>query len=133
MKHRIIALILIIFLLVTTGISFAQDTQATVAAATLQVRAQPGNGEVIGSFSNGITVTVTGRENVDGNGGVWVVASSGGTTGWVLSDYLNFPGGFVIENLPIVAPDGAAVSGGSAPQPQPALVRLPVGVDTVAT
>lgn len=95
--------------------SLAQDgVQARVEVAGLNVRVQPGTDSArVGSFDYNIMVTVTGREDQANNGGVWVYASAdGGATGWVLSDFLEFPAGFDLNSLPVIEVEGVAGSGG---------------------
>lgn len=93
----------------------AQDgVQARVQVAGLNVRALPGTDAArVGSFPLDAMVTVTGREDILGNGGIWVYAAlEGGATGWVLSDFLEFPSGFDVNSLSIIAAEGVAGAGG---------------------
>lgn len=97
--------------------AFAQDSvQATVGVDTLNVRSQPGtDAPIIASFNLDTVVNVTGREDQLDNGGIWVFAQpvSGGSSGWVLSDFLLFPAGTIIEYLPVIDTTGVAVEGES--------------------
>lgn len=97
-------------------IAYAQGgVQATVIPDNLVVRIRPGiNASPLGEFSRDTVLTIEGREDLDGNGGVWVLATpaSGGLRGWVHSDYLAFPAGFVMDSLPLISP---TILDGSAP------------------
>jgi hypothetical protein len=86
------------------------SVDATITSDNLNVRRTP-NGEVVGTLNSNTTVRVTAREDQQGNGGIWVLVSGGGVEGWVLSEFVQFPSGFVMESLP--------VSGAEAPAPQP--------------
>ena len=91
--------------------AYAQDDDsgvpATVAPDFVFVREAPGtSSDQIDEFPRGMSLTVHGRENQAGNGGMWVLVTpaSGGTTGWVLVDLLNFDPVFVLNTLPIIDP-----------------------------
>lgn len=97
----------------------AQDFQATVTADTLRVRATPGlNAAEVGVFPSGTVVTLSGREDLQGNGGVWVLASNGATTGWVLESYLAYS--LDINSLPVISDFAAATGAASSPAAAPA-------------
>ncbi len=94
----------------------AQATTATVAVDALNVRANPGTDSPrIDQFSLGTVLNVSGREDQLGNGGVWVFAQpvNGGTEGWVLWEFLQFPDGFIVETLPVINATGNAGEGAS--------------------
>ena len=99
-------------------------TEATIAVDQLNVRATPGTeGSVIDVFRLNTTVLVSGREDQLGNGGIWVFATpvAGGTSGWILSEFVQFPAGFVIETLDVintqgVQGEGADPSAASSPE-----------------
>lgn len=83
--------------------------QATVSVDSLNVRAQPGiDSPRIDQFLLGTVLNVSGREDELGNGGIWVFAQpvSGGTQGWVLWEFLQFPNDFIVETLPVIAATG---------------------------
>jgi hypothetical protein len=90
--------------------AYAQDdsgTPATVAPDFVFVRESPGTTAAEADvFPRGTSLTVHGRENQPGNGGMWVLVTptSGGITGWVLVDLLNFDPSFVLNTLPIIDP-----------------------------
>lgn len=97
--------------------------QARVTPDNLNVRAQPGtDAALVGRFTLDTILVVEGRENEQGNGGVWVFASpvGGGTRGWVISDYLEFPADFIIESLPIISAQGSGSASSTTPSEQPA-------------
>ncbi len=101
--------------------------QARVTPDNLVVRTQPGtDSPMIDTFPRNTVLAIEGRENQLGNGGIWVFGSpvNGGTQGWVLSDYLEFPASFVIETLPIIDATGAASGGGEEDETPP---PVPVG------
>jgi uncharacterized protein YraI len=101
-----------IFLLALSALApavWAQDFQATVTADSLRVRATPGlSSAEVGTFALGASVSLSGREDVQGNGGLWVLASDGTTTGWILETYLAYTRN--INELPIVAADASAAA-----------------------
>lgn len=97
----------------------AQDpvTTATVSVDILNVRAQPGtDSAIIDAFAFGTVVNVSGREDALGNGGIWVFAqpTTGGTQGWVLWEFLQFPSNFIVETLPVIQASGNAAEGANA-------------------
>jgi uncharacterized protein YraI len=90
--------------------------QATVIPDNLLVRSQPGTDKaIIDRFAVGTVLNVSGREDELGNGGIWVYAQpvGGGTQGWVLSLFLQFPSDFIVETLPVVSSSGASAGGAS--------------------
>ncbi|MBI5929161.1 MAG: SH3 domain-containing protein [Chloroflexi bacterium] len=95
--------------------------QARVTTDSLAIRLRPGvNASPLGLIPLNAVVNITGREDQQGNGGVWVYGSpeSGSPTGWMLSDYLQFGHDFVMENLPVLTVEGAApTSGGTNTTP----------------
>jgi len=92
------------------------SVDATVVPDQLIVRQSPGSGApAVGNFSGNSSVNVTGREDQDGNGGVWVFASNGSVTGWVLYNYLLFPNGFFLESLPVLDSSGSATTNTAPP------------------
>jgi uncharacterized protein YraI len=87
------------------------SVEARVTASNLRIRQQPGfSGRVLGNLDLDTILRVEGREDQLDNGGIWVYGTpvEGGTTGWVLSNYLAFPTGFVIESLPVINAVGEA-------------------------
>jgi uncharacterized protein YraI len=110
-----IALLLsLIMLLSLTPPVHAQsgDVEARVVANRLNVRQSPGTGApVVGQFAYGAVVRVTGRAG----DGVWVYATppDDDRAGWVHSGYLDFPAGFAMATLPVIATP--ATAGPSAP------------------
>lgn len=116
---------LVVGLLLSVAPSFPQaeaqgPVQATVTTDTLNVRGTPGdNGELIDRFTLNTVLNVEGREDQQGNGGVWVFAqpASGGSRGWVLSDWLLFPDNFRIEDLPIIDVTGEAGANANVSDP----------------
>ena len=94
----------------------AQGSVTATTADQLNVRETPGlNATMLGAYPQGTVLNVEGREDQLGNGGIWVYTTpaGGGTTGWVLSDYLVFPAGFVIESLPVINATGQQSSSGA--------------------
>lgn len=90
--------------------------QATVIPDNLLVRSQPGTDKaIIDRFQSGTVVNITGREDELGNGGIWVYAQpvGGGTQGWVLSLFLQFPADFIVETIPVISASGNAADGAS--------------------
>lgn len=57
---------------------------------------------VLGELLRDTIIILEGRENVIGNGGIWVYGSVDGTLGWVDSGYLRLPTGIKIDQLPII-------------------------------
>ena len=100
----------------TSDTAFAQaGTQGRVTTDELNVRAQPGtDSTIVGVFTLNTMIAVEGREDQLGNGGVWVFGApaGGGTEGWVLAEFLQFPDGFNITTLPVINATG---SGNGAP------------------
>ncbi|NDJ85277.1 MAG: SH3 domain-containing protein [Chloroflexi bacterium] len=84
----------------------AQDSvEARVITDNLNVRSNPGIGfPVRGQYMFNMMVRVEAREDVEGNGGLWVYtrAVDGSLEGWVFSEYLDFPPTFIYTSLPIV-------------------------------
>lgn len=102
--------------------------QARVIPDNLIVRERPGiNARSLGVVSRNTMIAVEGREELAGNGGVWVYGSpvEGGFKGWMLSDYLAFPVGFTMESLPLLDLSGSAVSSGGGSE-TPA-IEVPAG------
>jgi len=84
---------------------------ATVLASSLNVRQMPNSDAlIVGMVAYQTQLRVTGREDTLGDGGLWVYSASldGSISGWVRSDYLEFPAGFDIFSLPLL-------SGGETP------------------
>jgi uncharacterized protein YraI len=119
---------LIVLLIITLTVPLAQSqlvntaapvqaqgpVEATVAASGLRIREFPGyTSRIIGNHNLDTVLRLEGREDQLGNGGIWVYGTpvGGGTTGWVLSDYLVFPAGFDIYSLPVI------VAAGDTPAP----------------
>lgn len=57
---------------------------------------------VVGELLRDTIIIIEGRENVIGNGGIWVYGSVDGKLGWVDSGYLRLPTGIKIDQLPII-------------------------------
>ncbi len=118
--QSILGLLLMITLLTAlfpiANISRAQDPiQARVIPQLLNVRDVPGpNSNVIGQYPSGTVVNVQGREDQPDNGGLWVYVApvAGGTTGWVLIDYLEFQPGVNLDSVPVTTATG---TGSTAP------------------
>lgn len=95
--------------------------QARVTTDRLAIRMRPGiNASPLGTIPLDTVVNITGREDQQGNGGIWVYGSpeSGSPTGWMLSDYLRFSPDFVMNNLPVLTVEGmASNTGGTNPAP----------------
>lgn len=97
--------------------------QARVTPDNLNVRATPGeDAPLIDRFLRDTILVIEGREDLQGNGGIWVFASpvNGGTRGWVISTFLEFPSGFVVESLPVISVEGVAAAGAEGTTPAPA-------------
>lgn len=110
MKGRFFKWILVLaVVLVGASAADAQQSDGTVTVDQLRVRATPGtNAPVIGMFSYNTAVTLSGREDQEGNGGVWVLASNGSLTGWVLVDYLQLRSDLNVLSLPVVSAEGSS-------------------------
>ena len=125
MRYRTLFTFSVLLLLMTILIPMANaqsSVEATIASDALNVRSTP-QGDPVGTLNSNTPVTVTGREDQQGNGGVWVLVSGAGVQGWVLSDFVQFPDGFRMEDLPVVTPDGTVVSndsGGGSTESGPA-------------
>lgn len=93
-------------LLLSAGAYAQAPVEATVVPFELNVRAAPSTrSALLGVFDQGASISVTGREDEPGNGGVWVYATNGTLSGWVLSDYVRFIRGS-IGSLPVIAGGG---------------------------
>ncbi len=123
-----------IFLLITTFLFSAASlkshptahaqgpVQARVTTDSLAVRVRPGiNASPLGLIPLDAIVNITGREDQQGNGGIWVYGApeSGSPTGWMLSDYLRFAPDFVMENLPVLTVDGVTPTSGGTTNTTP--------------
>ncbi|NLX09254.1 MAG: SH3 domain-containing protein [Chloroflexi bacterium] len=117
----LVAALLGITLAPGASLALAQsDVQASVLPQTLNVRGTPSpDGIVLGQYAHGTVVRVSGREDVPGDGGVWVYtrALQGGIAGWVRSDYLEFGPGFNVFSLPVLGAAAPAppADGGAVP------------------
>jgi uncharacterized protein YgiM (DUF1202 family) len=115
------------------SVVYAQDTvQGRVRTDSLAVRQRPGiNAPVVGQVSLGTVVNINGREDTQGNGGVWVYGTpdGGGPTGWMLSDYLDFPAGFNVNGLPVLTVEGSGTTNPPANPGAPSNppVEIPAG------
>lgn len=93
------------------GVVSAQDSaQARVIVYELNVRdSYHTEGEVVGVYTQGMMVSLLGREDEAGNGGMWMYVApvDGGVEGWVLSAYLEFSPDFLLSAVPIIQGDGA--------------------------
>jgi uncharacterized protein YraI len=129
-------------LLVVSVLSFSfvllsnaqEPVDAEVVPDYLFVRANPSpSAEQLGSFTRGTVLQVEGRETNSNDGGSWVYVTpdGGGTSGWVLSNFLLFPENYNIGVLPVMngttAPSASAPSApqGSAPAAASTLDGLP--------
>lgn len=116
-------IILSFLLLVIPSVSSAQGgVDGTVTTSELNVRALPGMDAVIlGKYTLGTQVTIEGREDVQGNGGTWVLTTpvGGGLRGWVLVDYLQLRSDLNVNLMPVIAIADAG-SGQTVQQPAPA-------------
>lgn len=97
----------------TSTVQAQGPISARAGADNLNVREQFGlNSRVVGQFSLNETIQVQGREDNLGNGGIWVYATNGNITGWVLSEYIIFPNGYnTVYTLPIVNASGVGPTG----------------------
>lgn len=89
--------------------TYAQDdngVSATVISAGLTVREGPGiNFADLAVIPQNAEFQVEGRENLPDNG-LWVYGQTeDGLYGWVFSDFLAFPSGFVMLDLPVFGTD----------------------------
>lgn len=109
--------VLIILLGLTIGVItvYAQETvQAKVLPIQLNVRQSPStDAPVLGQLLHGMTVTVTGRQ--DAGAPMWVAITAPDLSGWVRSDFLQFPDGYDLNRLPVTAASGAAVASNNPP------------------
>ncbi|MBI5929773.1 MAG: SH3 domain-containing protein [Chloroflexi bacterium] len=118
--------------------SRAQDPiQARVIPQLLNVRDVPGpNSNVIGQLSGGTVVNVQGREDQADNGGLWVYVTptTGGLTGWVLIDYLEFQPGVNLDTVPLTNATGTGSTAPSNPTtPSDPAPVAPTGAATGTT
>lgn len=120
------ALLLILALLAVPLAASAQvEIQATVVPYLLNVREAPQmDATVLGQFPGGTVLRLTGRENSPNDGGVWVYGTpvEGGITGWVLSNYLEFPSDGYVFALPVVDVSGVPLP--DSPPAQPPAVEV---------
>lgn len=65
---------------------------------------------VVGELPRDSIFIIEGRENILGNGGIWVFGSSNGLIGWVNAGYLRLPSTIKINHLPIVDVTTAAIT-----------------------
>lgn len=116
-------IILSFLLLVIPSVSSAQGgVDGTVTTSELNVRALPGmDAAILGKYTLGTQVTIEGREDVQGNGGTWVLTTpvGGGLRGWVLVDYLQLRSDLNVNLMPVIAIADAS-SGQTVQQPAPA-------------
>lgn len=99
----IVSILTLILLLPTYPLDAQADAgiQATIAVAEVNIRREPSlNREWVGTLTQGVVVSVHGKEDLHGNGGVWVYITTDNLAGWVLSDYLQFPSDVVASALP---------------------------------
>lgn len=97
-------------LLLSVGAYAQTAVEATVVPFELNVRAAPSTrSALLGVFDQGASISVTGREDEPSNGGVWVYATNGTLSGWVLSDYVRFTRGG-IASLPVNCRRGRVVA-----------------------
>lgn len=116
--------LLILVLLLATAVQAQNSAPATVIPFELNVRSEPSaRGSVLGVFKQSANITLTGREDQGGNGGIWVYATDGTLTGWVLSDYVKFTSGGLgslpILDLPETASSPAPAGEGTPAAPAP--------------
>ena len=109
--QAIFAMSLILSLAVGTVPIAAQSSgvNARVLPDTLMMRDAPSEAAtILAELPRNTVFNAVSWENIIGNGGVWVYGSPAGSTdmGWVLSTFLEFPIGFVYNDLPVVNPDG---------------------------
>jgi uncharacterized protein YraI len=118
--------VFMVILILSTSTASAQGGgfSGTVTADDLNVRAAPGlNAPVVGTFDNGVVVSIAGREDKQGNGGIWIQVSGNGISGWILLDYIAY--NFDFDSLPILAGDSAAPAsngGGESAPPSGGIV-----------
>jgi uncharacterized protein YraI len=120
-------------LLLMAQISYAQQwVQAKVLPIQLNVHQSPGvDAAIVGQLLHGTVVTVTGRQDAGNPVWVSVTPTSGGASGWVRSDYLQFPDGFDLNLLPVLTADNASAAVNPPPEnpppsnPPPANVSAP--------
>jgi hypothetical protein len=107
---------------------------ATVAQSPVQVQVIPDqlnirdtpNGTLIGQYTRGASLNIQGREDRLAYEGLWVYASDGSLSGWVLSDFLAFPPNFDLTSLPVVNATGGGVHPAN-PETAPAPPAAPSG------
>lgn len=120
------AFIGIIALLIGIPMVSAQGgVDGTVTTSTLNVRSLPGTDTpIIGQYTVGMEVTIEGREDQQGNGGIWVLTTpvGGGLRGWILVDYLQLRPDLNVDLMPIIqivdAGSGQAPVQQTQPQPE---------------
>lgn len=104
----ILLLVSLVVTLAPLATIYAQDdgVTTTVIPAGLTVRAGPGiNFADLAVISRNAEFQVEARENLPDNG-LWVYGlTADGLYGWVLSDFLAFPSGFVMLDLPVLGTD----------------------------
>ncbi len=98
-------LCLVVFFFGLLPATTAQDgIQAIVAYDNVNVRVAPDSAsDSVGQLRYETSVTVHSREDMLGNGGMWVYVTQDALAGWVLSSLLRFPSDFTIEQLPVVS------------------------------
>ena len=96
-------LFLVVFFFGLLPTATAQDgIQATVAYNNVNVREAPDSAaDSVGQLGYQTSMTVHSREDMLGNGGMWVYVTQDALSGWVLSSLLRFPADFTIEQLPV--------------------------------
>ncbi len=115
---RFIVIGVVIFVLALSGVAAQGGVDGTVTTSELNVRALPGTDTaVLGKYTVGTQVTIEGREDQQGNGGVWVLTTpvGGGLRGWILVDYLQLRSDLAVDLIPVIAIVDAG-SGQAAPQ-----------------
>lgn len=111
-------MILAILLTLTVSIGAQEPVEAEVVPDFLFVRANPSaNASQLGTYSRGTVLSVQARETNSNDGGSWVYVTpvGGGTSGWVLVNFLLFPDNYNIGVLPVK--EGAAAPVSSTGQP----------------
>lgn len=106
---QLLFLSMLLSLVIGSVVSAQDSSQARVIVYELNVRdSYTDNGQVIGLYTQGMIVSLLGRENEPGNGGMWMYVSpvDGGVDGWVLSAYLEFSEDFLLSSVPIIQPNG---------------------------